>query len=290
MRSPLFISSTFLPDQSLLRTALDICDGLEIDGVELGSNHCYEPNYEYLSNYDFRYLTHNYFPIPEEGFVVNIASNDDVIQDQSLKHIFRAIDFTADMGGELYTFHPGFRSDPDGAARTDKNYDFAFSQDLEHASSDAATERMYASLDTIVAHARKRNVSIAIETEGSVRHHRQLLMQQIEEFGRFMSRYSSQEVGINLNIGHLNLASKTFNFEPGDFVELVKSHVIAMELSHNLGTEDSHLPLEADQWYWPQIFQPDLANVPKILEFRDASRKQLESNIELFRRTENEFC
>ena len=75
-------------------------------------------------------------------------------------------------------------------------------------------------------------------------------MRQPWEYDILLNKYSSSDLGINLNIGHLNLASKAFGFDPLDFVNLISNSISSMELSHNDGVEDQHLPLINDSWYW----------------------------------------
>lgn len=284
----LFVSSTFLPDQSMLIDALDICSRLSVDGVELGSNHCFEGKYPYLDEFDFAYFVHNYFPIPRESHVVNVASLDENIRKKSIAHVKDSIDFTSEIGGELYTFHPGFLSDPVCAARTEKNFDFCFTKMPRPNFFKKAESFLYQSLDEIITHSKRRCVSIAIETEGSVKHHRQLIMQTPEEFSLFKSRYGPGDLGINLNIGHIYLASKVFLFDVEAQVDFIKEYLVAMELSHNDGVEDSHLPLVRGAWYWSLIMNQDYRHLPKILEFREVSEKQLRENVQLFRQIENE--
>jgi len=288
MTQRLFVSSTFIPDQSKLIEALDICSRLSIDGVELGSNHCFEGEYPYLKKFDFAYLVHNYFPIPRHGHVVNVASLDEDIRRKSISHIKASIDFSSEIGAELYTFHPGFLSDPACAGRSDTNFDFCFTEEPKPRSFKVAESFLYQSLDEVANYAEGRNVTIAIETEGSVRHYRQLLMQTPEDFDLFKRRYGPEDVGINLNIGHIHLASKVFMFDVGMQVEALKDYLVAMELSHNEGVEDSHLPLVEGEWYWPLILKHDYQHIPKILEFRDVTERQLLENVLLFRRMENE--
>ena len=101
------ISTTFLQDNRPLYEAMQLCKESGIKSVEIGSNHCYEENYDYLSDFSFQYLVHNYFPIPKKSFVLNIASFDDNIRNRSILHIKEAIDFCCKIGAHLYTFHPG---------------------------------------------------------------------------------------------------------------------------------------------------------------------------------------
>jgi sugar phosphate isomerase/epimerase len=288
MTQRLFVSSTFVPDQSPLCDALDICARMPIDGVELGSNHCFEGRYPYLADFDFSYLVHNFFPIPEQGYVVNIASADDSIRQKSLAHIRSSIDFTSENNADLYTFHPGFLSDPVGADRSDINFDFKFDEQPLSTNRKLAEDHMYRSLDEIVTWAKQRNVTIAVETEGSVRHHHQLLMQSPSDFDLFKSRFSPVDLGINLNIGHVHLASRVFSFSVESIVDCLQHYLLAMELSHNEGEEDSHQPLIEGAWYWPIILREEFRDIPKILEFRDVSEADMHNSVALFRKVENE--
>ena len=70
----LYVSTTFIKDNQKIKIALDILKSAGIRNVELGSNHIYESNYNYIKKYNFNFLVHNYFPIPKENFVINIAS------------------------------------------------------------------------------------------------------------------------------------------------------------------------------------------------------------------------
>ena len=114
-------------------------------------------------------------------------------------------------------------------------------------------------------------------------------MQTPREFDEFISTYKPNEVGINLNIGHLNLASKAFNFDKREFVDLIQQHIVAMELSHNDGIEDDHLPLQEIGWYWEFINDNRFNHIIKILEFRNVSIKKIKDNIELIKKMKDEI-
>ena len=103
---------------------------------------------------------------------------------------------------------------------------------------------MYNSLKKIVNFAKKKDVKIAIETQGSSKKNNFLLMQRPEEYQKLFQFFTPSELGVSLNIGHLNLASKAFNFSKLKFIEKLKPYIVAFELSHNNGKEDQHLPLK----------------------------------------------
>ncbi len=280
-RERAYVSTTFAPDGTELAEVLELCRDQGIRRVELGSNHAPVADpLKVLARFDFEYLAHNYFPIPKEPFVLNVASLDDRIRERSVTHVLEAIDFcaTADVG--LYTFHPGFVTDPKGANKDASNYDFQFeAKRLAEANYEAAFARMMASLETAVAHAAKRRVRVAIETEGSVTKPDHLLMQRPSELRRLIERFDPDELGINLNLGHLLLASNAFHFPMQELVSVVADHVVAMELSHNAGAHDEHQPLRQDGWYWDLIRDPRFERAYKILEFRNAAVGDILANL-----------
>ena len=223
-------------------------------------------------------------PIPRDSFVLNIASIDTNIRARSIQHIKKAIEFCDKIGAELYTFHPGFLTDPHGANLSIKNYDFQWDDtQIDNSNYEKAKMNMYLALDEVVKYAQSRKISIAIETEGSLNRKNHLLMQRPDEYEEFMAKYSSYDIGVNLNIGHLNLAAYAFGFNRSDFVDLIQNYIVAMELSHNVGVEDQHLPLKKNGWYWDIITDSRFKDIYKILEFRNTPINEIRENIELIK-------
>ena len=40
---------------------------------------------------------------------------------------------------------------------------------------------------------------------------------------------------------------------------MIKTYIVAFELSHNNGLEDQHLPIKKNAWYWKVINDPNFA-------------------------------
>ena len=286
----LAISTTFTSDNSSLREALELCRSIDIEFIELGSNHKYEKNYDYIREYSYKYLVHNYFPIPENSFVVNIASLNSAIRSKSIAHLKNAIDFCNDSGAHLYTFHPGFLTDPDGASLNSSNYDFLWNDNhLNQDSYAKAINNFYRSLDIIIPYAQSAGVCIAIESEGSISKKDHLIMQNPEEYLRLMELYSPEEIKVNLNVGHLNLASKAYSFSRFEFVENIYHYLVAIEFSHNDRKTDQHLPIKFDQWYIDLMMSDKYLNIYKILEYRNTDIKIIKKNVQMIRKKYNEF-
>ena len=278
----IYVSTTFIENGQKIKIALDMLKSSGIKNVELGSNHIYEKNFNYIKNYKFNFLVHNYFPTPKKDFVINIASLNKSIRNRSLHQIKRSIEFYKKIGAKVYTFHPGFIYEPAGASNSKNNYDFIWKNKKVSKKYNLAFNQMLHSLKKIVDFAKKKKVKIAIETEGSYKKKNVLLMQKPEEYEKLLRYFTPKDLGINLNIGHLNLASKAFNFSKTKFVNSIKPYIIAMELSHNNGIDDQHLPLKKGKWYWKIINDPYFLKVYKILEFRNTNIEQIKKVINFF--------
>ena len=279
----IFVSTTFAEDNSKISDVLALCKEENICNIELGSNHKYEKNFKKIIQlYNFHFLVHNYFPIPKKNFVVNIASVNKKIRTISIEHAKKAIKFCKETNSKLYTIHPGFLADPIKAGRSEKNYDFIWAKKNLNNNYHLAFTNMVSSLKKIVYFAKRERVKVAIETEGSFKKKNLLLMQKPSEFKELFKFFKPDDLGINLNIGHLNLASKAFKFSKYKFVQKLKKYILAFELSHNDGIEDQHLPLKKNMWYWKIINDPYFSRTYKILEFRDTSIKDIKNVFNFF--------
>ncbi len=276
-----YVSTTFYKDNSKIKDVLNFCKKHNINNLELGSNHCYsKQTLKICKKYKFKYLVHNYFPAPKKNFVVNIGSLDEKIRKRSISHIKRSIRFTKSLKSDLYTFHPGFMDDPKSSNISKKNYDFLWNDNKKN-NYDLVFRKMVKSLKEIVPYAIKKKVKIAIETEGSLKKKNMLIMQRPAEYKKLFNYFKPNELGINVNFGHLNLASKAFRFSRNNFVKLLKNHIVAFEISHNNRFEDQHLPIKKNQWYLKILNNKKFINLKKILEFRNTSLKNIRSSIKI---------
>ena len=78
-----YISSAFAKDNTPFKEVLELLNKNKLYSVEIGSNHAYEESYKYIRDYNnFSFLVHNYFPIPQNEFVINIASQNIEIREK----------------------------------------------------------------------------------------------------------------------------------------------------------------------------------------------------------------
>ena len=161
----IFVSTTFLPDETPVKEAIYKCKKLSIKNIELGSNHAYEKNYFNIinQNKNLNFCVHNYFLRPKKDFVVNIASNNKLIRDKSIKHIYKSIDFCKKINSKLYTFHPGFLTDPHDERKNKNNYDFLWDKKkLSSINYNKSFELMIRSIEKIVKYSKEKKVLCAL--------------------------------------------------------------------------------------------------------------------------------
>jgi sugar phosphate isomerase/epimerase len=266
-----YVSTTYAPDGFPVTQVVAELYGGGVHHIELGSTHVPEPGVaEALLEVGADYVVHNYFPPPDEPFVVNLASADEGLRRRSLDHARQSLVFAGRIGAGVYTVHPGFLGDPIGPGRSDGGtYDFQFdpqrpSADLRH----SAFRRCVDAIAALSRIAQEEGVRLAVESEGSATKWDRLLLQTPDEFEEFASAIPQAAAGINVNVGHLNLASKVFSFEPLTFLDQVAPRVVAFELSHNDGTRDQHLPPRPGHWYESILTDSRFAEIPMIIECR----------------------
>lgn len=277
-----YVSTTFIEDNSSVFKAINMLKKEKIYNIELGSNHIWEKKIYNFKFDNYNLCVHNYFPASQKKLIINIASQNKKIRKLSVSHIKKSIIFSKKISSKLYTFHPGFLTDPDGSNISQKNYDFLWNKKkLLTKNYEKSWKLMISSIKEIVKFAKQNDVKIAIETEGSINSKDHLLMQKPGEYEKFFKIFRKNDIGINLNIGHLNLASKAFKFNKINFINKVSNRIVAMELSHNFGKNDDHLPIKKNAWYWKTIKSEKYKEIPKILEFRNTSIKTIRNTYRL---------
>ena len=112
----IFISSSCFKDKTINEVIshcikikhynLEISGGLEFDKKFL----------EILSkakiNYPFKFIFHNHSPPPKNNFIINLASLDDSVYNQSLNHCIETIKISKYLKTKKFAVHSGFLIDP----------------------------------------------------------------------------------------------------------------------------------------------------------------------------------
>ena len=103
------------------------------------------------------FALHNYFPVPQESFVLNLASLDETVFKKSYDHIHNAISLANRLGSQYYSFHAGFLLDPKPSELGKKINKQAFFD------RETCVERFVTATNDLARHANELNITLLIE-------------------------------------------------------------------------------------------------------------------------------
>ena len=212
-----------------------------------------------------RYLVHNYFPPPPSPFVLNLASSDGSIRRRSLALASEALELCRALATPFYSVHAGFVSDPELTASA-----LRFPPRSGSNESAQALDRFVEALSQLAALASASGMKLLVEnnvcSEELLGH---LLLQSADEFGELFARLGAlgvRDVGMLLDLGHLNVSAHTLGFDRLEFIDTVSTWIGGFHIHDNDGNMDSHDPVTAASWILKVLGRPEFASMPRILE------------------------
>lgn len=241
----LYFSTLCLSRKYKFSQILDIYNKLGIKNVELGLCNEHGVDLNILKKHNFKYTVHNYFPPPEEPFVINLASQDKRIREKSKVQIKNSIDLCADFNINFFSFHAGFRIDPD------INFKFNPYNIPEY---ETSFNTFKESVEEIADYAERSGVKVAIENNALSEYNlvdgqnKLLLMCELWEFERLFGEIRSANLGILLDIGHLKLTSNLLKYDANEFINKLKDKILAVHIHENNGRMDEHRCIKEGDW------------------------------------------
>ncbi len=111
----IYVSSSCIK-ANFIKESVSVLAEAGFRNIELSGGTEYCSDYEIVllrlqDKYGLNYLVHNYFPPPQNHFVINLASLDRDIYEHSISHCKKAIELSKILGGDKYAIHSGFLID-----------------------------------------------------------------------------------------------------------------------------------------------------------------------------------
>lgn len=272
-----FASTSCLPGGKDLWETLDRYQRVGITAIELGTAAplARDNLAERLRAMGLDLLVHNYFPPPEQSFVLNLASPDEPVRSRSLQFVADSLQLSAELGAPFYSVHAGFVVDPVGF----DGQSFAFPP-VEADAAESAMPRFTASVSEAASIATSLGVRLLIENNVCREEHRGLLLlQETEEFVSFLDQPGVEVVGVLVDTGHLNVSAHTLSFDRVKFIRRLAPRIGAVHLHDNAGAEDTHDPVEAGSWALEALLTAGLGTLPVIVEAKFDTAEALARHI-----------
>ena len=196
------------------------------------------------------YHLHNYFPPPEIPFVINLASMNDKIYDQTFKHILKCIDLSKALGCKYYSFHAGFVVDIKlkdiGVKTTSKNF----------SDRGKCMQKFINSVIKLSNYAKKKDIILLIENNVMKKSSydylgkNTTLMADPKEIDFVMNRVP-KNIKFLLDVAHLKVSSNILNFN--EAYDRIKKFVVAYHLSDNDGMNDTNDLITENSWFMRRL-------------------------------------
>ncbi len=235
-----------------------------IRNIELSGGTDYYDKLEFDLNqlkrlYNLQYACHAYFPPPKEPFVVNLASCNDRIYQQSIDHYVRCIELLKDINCKILSIHAGFLVEI-GVDEIGKKLSSMVVYD-----EGKAYDRFCTAYEYIAKLCSKNGIDFYLENNV-------LSAENYQEFDShnymMMTDYVSiikmkgqLDFNLLLDLGHLYVSANTLGLDYAQECDKLKEYVKWIHISENNGICDEHKPLNegskiTEEFY--KIFSPDV--------------------------------
>ncbi len=248
-----YVGSGAFPSRRL-PDVLELAGQWGVSHLELSSDVAHHPEAAALARQarkHFSLLFHNYFPAPQQPFVINLAAADPEILELSRAHCRQALDLSAEVEAPYYAAHAGFTIQPP-------------SNRLGHALAlDGGVRREDAwrifmdSVGMLLDYGRSRGVAFLIENNVVAPFNTRdgvhpFLLAEPEEILQAAWELGP-DFGLLLDVAHLKVSAVTQGFNAKVAMEMIAGCTRAYHLSDNDGTKDNNRPFGADSWFLPLL-------------------------------------
>lgn len=233
----------------------------DLTNIELSSGAFYHESMkkdllQAIDSKTHRFLVHNYFPVPEKPFVLNLASENKDILNLSRKHCQAAMQLTAELGAEFYSVHAGFcfHARPEDLGKNQRK--------LERFPKAIGYNIFLESLYKLSKIGKEYGIKIAVENNvvtmdnlnsDNNNENDLYLCATGEDLQSLMTDLGDSNVKLLIDLGHLRVTANSMGFDPFGVIEAVAADVIAFHISENDGLKDRNLPVTVTSWFWPSL-------------------------------------
>ncbi|MBI3135577.1 MAG: GNAT family N-acetyltransferase [Bacteroidetes bacterium] len=227
-------------------------------------------------------FAHNYFPAPEIPFVLNLASRNETIRQQSIQHCIRGIELSAKVKAPFFSAHAGFCIDPSPAE---------LGNELVKTTGIDRNEnwRLFInSVNQVLDHTKHTGVDFLIENNVLAKMNlyadstNPLLCADAKEMQALIAQIDNPRLGILLDTAHLKVSSGSLGFSLVDAMSEIKPFVRCIHHSDNNGERDTNESLKADYWFLPLM--PQYADIVHVLEVKKQSVEQVNFQLNLLKK------
>jgi sugar phosphate isomerase/epimerase len=223
-------------------------------------------------------IPHNYFPAPQNPFVLNLASENRLIREKSIKHCKNGLLLAKQSNAPFFSAHAGFCIDPNPdelgkkiriTSKFEKKKNINFFIDSLNEILDFASEL---NLDFLI----ENNVIAQFNLIGN---ENPLLCTSSDEIIDIFNKINRPNFHLLLDTGHLKVSSKTLGKNMHEELIKIEKFVKAIHHSDNDGLNDTNELLNENYWFARHISK--FSKLMNVLEVKTNGVLDIESQIKL---------
>ncbi len=191
---------------------------------------------------------HNYFPPPKIPFVLNLCSRNSLNLKKTINHIKQGIVLAKKTNSKYYSFHAGFRFDPEikelGKKISKKKL----------MSKSMAYKIFFQRLIKINEFAKKNKIKLLVEnnviSEKNLKEFRvnPFLLTNPKEIKKFFSNLDNN-IGLLFDVAHFKVSSNSEKFDLKRGYKKIYKYIKAIHLSDNDGKADTNSTIKKNSWF-----------------------------------------
>ncbi len=249
--------------------------------LEFSSGIPYRPEMEsiYLDA-PIKKIPHNYFPAPKEPFVLNLASINESIRNQSIAHCKKGLWLSQQSAAPFFSAHAGFCIDPDPNQLGRK---IEYKQDFNK----TENKRLFIeSISTILQTAEELGVDFLIENNViasfnlTASKDNPFLCCESAEIKWLFNKLNNSRLGLLLDTAHLKVSCQTLDLQIDKEIGNLLPFVKAIHHSDNEGLVDDNQELKNNYWFLPYMTTID-QSIVHVIEVKNISTNMIEKQINL---------
>ncbi len=198
---------------------------------------------KFLEERGFNIQIHNYFPVPQNPFVLNLASRDDYISKISIEHCKKSIDLASNLKLKRFSVHAGFCIDP-----STKELGQPFSRKNLIKNRDSFLDRFIQRVKILKSFADSKEVELYIENNVSIMENifdgQPLLLGSDYEEIKIIKDLTN--VKILIDTGHLIVSANSMGLDEKEELKKLKGLANAYHLSSNNRLRDQNKSISND--------------------------------------------
>ena len=234
---------------------------------------------EFFIHAPVKRFAHNYFPAPKVPFVLNLASSNIEIRNQSIAHCINGLQLSKQVGTPFFSAHAGFCVDPNPDELGRK---LVLSKPIDRK---VHWTLFIDSLKIITTKAQELGLTFLIENNvlAAVNLHpdgsNPLFCCDADEMLLMLKEVNHPSLGLLIDTAHIKVSARTLKFNADETIKKLIDKILCIHHSDNDGSFDTNDKLTTGYWFLPHI--ANFKSIVHVLEVKKLNEEEVKQQLNI---------